>query len=173
MECVCIDFANPASITLPACGASFPSAAGSHVIQAWPIRLFHFPNHSDLFVQQSTSGSSLTNHSLCRHSSEALFCSCSHQQQGESLRVKPTRKEAELRAGESTAEFWWWLLTTNIPVFWRMQWHPTPVLLSGKSHGQRSLVGCRLWGRTESDTTEWLQFHFSLSCIGEGNASPL
>ena len=30
---------------------------------------------------------------------------------------------------------------------WRKQWHPTPVLLPGKSHGQRSLVGCRLWGR--------------------------
>ena len=36
----------------------------------------------------------------------------------------------------------------------RRQWHPTPVLLPGKSHGQRSLVGCRLWGHTESDTTE-------------------
>ena len=34
------------------------------------------------------------------------------------------------------------------------QWHPTPALLPGKSHGQRSLVGCHLWGRTESDTTE-------------------
>ena len=37
---------------------------------------------------------------------------------------------------------------------WRRQWHPTPVLLPGKSHGQRSRVGCCLWGRTESDTTE-------------------
>ena len=36
---------------------------------------------------------------------------------------------------------------------WRRPWHPTPVLLPGKSHGRRSLVGCRLWGRTESDTT--------------------
>ena len=34
------------------------------------------------------------------------------------------------------------------------QWHPTPVLLPGKSHGWRSLVGCSPWGRTESDTTE-------------------
>ena len=55
----------------------------------------------------------------------------------------------------------------------RRQWHPTPVLLPGKSHGERSLVGCRLWGRTESDTTERLHFHFSLSCIGEGNGNPL
>ena len=56
---------------------------------------------------------------------------------------------------------------------WRRQWHTTPVLLPGKSHGQRSLVGCRPWGREESDTTEQLHFHFSLSCIGEGNGNPL
>ena len=43
------------------------------------------------------------------------------------------------------------------------QWHPTPVLLPGKSHGQRSLVGCSPWGHEESDTTERLHFHFSLS----------
>ena len=55
-------------------------------------------------------------------------------------------------------------------VEWRRQWHPTPVLLPGKSHGQRSLVGCSPWGhegsdmtewgREESDTTERLHFHF-------------
>ena len=37
---------------------------------------------------------------------------------------------------------------------WRKKCQPTPVFLPGESHGQRSLVGCRLWGRTESDTTE-------------------
>ena len=42
-----------------------------------------------------------------------------------------------------------------------------------ESHGQRSLVGCSLWGREESDTTERLHFHFSLSCFGEGNGNPL
>ena len=56
---------------------------------------------------------------------------------------------------------------------WRRQWHPTPALLPGKSHGPRSLVGCSPWGLEESDTTEWLPFHFSLSCIGEGNGNPL
>ena len=50
---------------------------------------------------------------------------------------------------------------------------PTPVLLPGKYHGWRSLVGCSPWGCRESDTTEWLHFHFSLSCIGEGNGNPL
>ena len=55
----------------------------------------------------------------------------------------------------------------------RRQWHPTPVLLPGKFHGQRSLVGYSPWGREELDTTEQLHFHFSLSCIGEGNGNPL
>ena len=50
---------------------------------------------------------------------------------------------------------------------------PTPVLLPGKSHGWRSLVGCSPWGREESDMTERLPFHFSLSCIGEGIGNPL
>ena len=54
-----------------------------------------------------------------------------------------------------------------------LQWHPTPVLLPGKSHGWRSLVGCSPWGRYQSDTTERLHFDFSLSCIGEGNGNPL
>ena len=39
-------------------------------------------------------------------------------------------------------------------IYCTKKWQPTPVLLPGKSHGWRSLVGCRLWGRTESDMTE-------------------
>ena len=54
----------------------------------------------------------------------------------------------------------------------RMQWQPTPILLPGKSHGWRSLVGCSPWGREELDTTKRLHFHL-LSCIGEGNGNPL
>ena len=57
--------------------------------------------------------------------------------------------------------------------YWRRQWQPTPVLLPGKSHGRRNLVGCSPWGRKELDTTEQLHFHFSLECIGEGNSNPL
>ena len=45
----------------------------------------------------------------------------------------------------------------------RRQWQPTPVLLPGKSHGRRSLVGCSPWSRKESDTTERLHCHFHLS----------
>ena len=50
---------------------------------------------------------------------------------------------------------------------------PHSSTLPGKSQGRRSLVGCSPWGRKESDMTERLHFHFSLSCIGEGNGSPL
>ena len=45
--------------------------------------------------------------------------------------------------------------------------------LAWKIHGRRSLVGRSPWGRSESDTTERLHFHFSLSCTGEGNGNPL
>ena len=56
---------------------------------------------------------------------------------------------------------------------WRRRWQPTPVLLPGESHGGRGLVGCSPWGLKESDRTKRLHFHFSLSCIGEGNGNPL
>ena len=55
----------------------------------------------------------------------------------------------------------------------RRQWQPAPVPLPGKSHGWRSLAGCSPRGRYKLDTTEWLHFHFSLSCIGGGNGNPL
>ena len=64
-------------------------------------------------------------------------------------------------------------LTYCILTYRRRQWHSTPVLLPGKSHGWKSLEGCSPWGCWGSDTTEWLHFHFSLSCIGKGNGNPL
>ena len=71
-----------------------------------------------------------------------------------------------------TLETWEsYLVSSNISLEKAMA--PTPVLLPGKSHGRRSLVGCNPQGHEESDTTERLHFHFSLSCIGEGNGNPL
>ena len=43
---------------------------------------------------------------------------------------------------------------------WRQKWQPTPVLLPGKVHGRRNLVGYKSWGCKELDTTERLHFHF-------------
>ena len=71
-------------------------------------------------------------------------------------------------------QYYWNLFLFNDPsIMQRRWWHPTPVLLPGKSHGRRSLVGCGPWGCEELDTTERLPFHFSLSCTGEGNGNPL
>ena len=73
---------------------------------------------------------------------------------------------------------WWWLRDS---VFlsklrtWRQkrQWQLTPGFLPGESHQWRSLVGCSPLGLWESDMTKRLHLHFSLSCIGEGNGTPL
>ena len=52
-----------------------------------------------------------------------------------------------------------WATSLSLFTFmhWRSKWQPTPVFLPGESQGQGSLVGCHLWGRTESDTTEATQ----------------
>ena len=55
---------------------------------------------------------------------------------------------------------------------WRRQWQPTPVLLPGESQGQRSLVGCHLWGRTESDMTEDLAVVLPPPARGAGTLIP-
>ena len=49
-----------------------------------------------------------------------------------------------------------WVTSLSLFTFmhWRRKWQPTPVFLPGESQGRGSLVGCHLWGRTESDTTE-------------------
>ena len=65
------------------------------------------------------------------------------------------------------------MLSNHLILCQRRQWQPTPVFFPGKSYGQRRLVGCSPWGHKESDMTERLHFHFSLSCIGEGNGNPL
>ena len=55
-----------------------------------------------------------------------------------------------LRSGQDSVT----LLSLFTFMHWRRKWQPTPVFLPGESQGQRSRVGFRLWGRTESDTTD-------------------
>ena len=84
------------------------------------------------------------------------------------MKMKYISKIMEMQGSGASRE----ICSTNAYIR-RRQWHPTPVLLPGKSHGRRSLVGCRPWGRYESNTTERLHFHFSLSRIRERNGNPL
>ena len=57
---------------------------------------------------------------------------------------------------------------------WRRKWQPTPVLLPGKFHGRRNLIGYSPWGRKESDRTERLHFHFHflLACVAGSCQDP-
>ena len=70
-------------------------------------------------------------------------------------KYKPVRKE-QVRISESGLRK---CLVESNQELRRRQWQPTPVLLPGKSHGRRSLVGCSPWGQEESDTTEQIHFH--------------
>ena len=81
----------------------------------------------------------------------------------------PRRQARVLNVAEKKGEIYGFIMLVGR----RRQWHPTPVLLPGKSHGPRSLVGCSPWDWEEPDTTERLHFHLSLSCIGKGNGNPL
>ena len=56
---------------------------------------------------------------------------------------------------------------------WRRKWQPTPVFLPGKPQWTEEPGTLCPWGCEESDTTERIHFHFSLSCIGEGKGNPL
>ena len=71
-----------------------------------------------------------------------------------------SKKQESFRKTSTSA-----LLTTLKLLTQRRQWHPTPVLLPGKSHGRRSLVGCNPWGREESDTTEDFTFTFQFHAL--------
>ena len=71
-------------------------------------------------------------------------------------RIPRTEEPGKLQSMGSQRVGHNWATSLSLFTFmhWRRKWQPTPVFLSGESQGQRSLVGCHLWGRTESDTTE-------------------
>ena len=67
-----------------------------------------------------------------------------------------TKEPRRLKSMGSLRVGYDWATSLSLFTFmhWRRKWQPTPVFLPGESQGRGSLVGCRLWGRTESDTTE-------------------
>ena len=106
------------------------------------------------------------------HDTYTLTCSERETDRGRGSNRQ--KREARGENGKVSAAKWQKLVSSGERYLGvRRRWHPTPVLLPGKSHGQRSLAGCSPWSLEELDTTERLHFHFSLSCIGEGNGNPL
>ena len=123
----------------------------------------------DLLAVQGTLKSLLQHHSskaLILQDSDSFIVQLSHT-------FMTTRKIIALTRWTFVGKVMSLLFNMLSRLVRRRQWQPTPVLLPRKSHGLRSLVGCSPWGREESDTTEQFHFHFSLSCIGEGNGNPL
>ena len=84
-----------------------------------------------------------------------------------------TDQTSTLCTGRWSLNLTTWHSTHTSLIYAELAMAPTPVLLPGKSHGRRRLVGCSPWGREESDMIEWLHFYFPLSCIREGNGNPL
>ena len=71
-------------------------------------------------------------------------------------RIPWTEEPGRLQSIGSLRVWHNWATSLSLFTFmhWRRKWQPTPVFLPGESQGRGSLVGCRLWGPTESDTTE-------------------
>ena len=69
-------------------------------------------------------------------------------------KIPRTEEPGGLQSMESLGVRHDWATSLFTFMHWRRKWQPTPVFLPGESQGRRSLVGCRLWGRTELDTTE-------------------
>ena len=92
---------------------------------------------------------------------------------------KKSKKKKEFSISMLEMSLPWWLRQKSIclqcgrprfdpwvgKILWRRKWQPTPVLLPGKSHGWRSVVGYSPWGHKELDTTELLQFHFAWNVL--------
>ena len=95
-------------------------------------------------LQHHSSKASILRHSMAPHSSTLAWKIPWTEEPG------GPQSMGSLRVGQDSA--------TSLSLFtlmhWRRKWQPTPVFLPGESQGRGSLVDCRLWGRTESDTTE-------------------
>ena len=106
-----------------------------------------------------------------------LFCVTSFHSSTLAWKIPWTEEPGGLQSMGSRRVRHDWATSLSLFTFtnWRRQWQPTPAFLPGESQGWRSLVGCRLWGRTESDTTEatWQQWTPTNKTIRLLHLSPL
>ena len=105
----------------------------------------YWPRYWDIFLI-------LIMHSLVSETEKAMAPHCSTL----AWEILWTEEPGRLQSMGSRRVEQDWATSFSLFTFmhWRRKWQPTPVFLPGESQGQRSLVGCCLWGRTELDTTE-------------------
>ena len=112
--------------------------------KSWSEDIFLYFFIIDTFSTTSVYNSSITEKVMAPYSSTLAW------------KIPWTEEPSRLQFMGSPRVGYNW--ATSLPLFtfmhWRRKWQPTPVFLPGESQGQGSLVGCRLWGRTELDTTE-------------------
>ena len=108
------------------------------------------PGSGKVFFQSCANNSNVESQ-LNHCSSSFSFLKPQHPQESSDLFFNP-------------GGFMPYLYSTQI--HWRRKWQPTAVLLPGKSHGRRSLVGYSPWGHKESDMTERLHFHLHWDTLG-------
>ena len=133
-------------ISVPrACISSIQSSSG---IRSWWPNCDHLWNE-ECFRKQLTSsiwggGRSVEEKAMAPHSSTLAW------------KIPWTEEPGGLQSMGSLGVGHDWATSLSLFTFmhWRRKWQPTPVFLPGESQGRRSLGGCRLWGRTELDTTE-------------------
>ena len=115
---------------------------------------FYISTHNGNWVKKPrrTGGISQLLHELEDESEKAMATHSSTLAQKIPWMKEPSRLQSTrlLRVGHD------WATSLSLFTFmhWRRKWQPTPVFLPRESQGRGSLVGCRLWARTESDTTE-------------------
>ena len=137
------------------------------------VMLFMRPRNTTVLVAETSIYALLTLCSTCM----SITCQVLYQAQeslGEGMLLWPLEKAMAPHSSTLAWKIPWteepgrlqsmgslrvghnWATSLSLFTFmhWRRNWQPTPVFLSGESQGQGSLVGCRLWGHTESDTTE-------------------
>ena len=106
--------------------------------------------HSNMYVVVSHCGFNL--HSLTINAEKAMAPHSSTL----AWKIPWTEEPGRLQSMGSRRVGHDWTTSPSLFTFmhWRRKWEPSPVFLPGESQGRGTLVGCRLWGRTESDTTE-------------------
>ena len=157
-------------------GSIFPSIFDGIFLWKYKVGVFFcslvYPHHLEQWLIHNRSSTNLLNEQMSLkdlsrkvNPGEECICFCLVPRSEKAMaphsstlawKVPWTEEPGGLQSMGSRRVGHDWATSLSLSTFmhWRRKWQPTPVFLPGESQGRRSLVGCRLWGHTESDTTE-------------------